>query len=1679
MSIEEFEQKLKFPHCTIQKQAITQLYIKAEDYFKKNGKITSANSSDCASIVYLLKNVGNMNEYISRQCCECLLCLVVAGHLCDNLVLASCVTSSALKCPIKNICWLILNIAYLKEAWFLQSDSLHPLSQVLLNNTEFSKELFISVQSYLISTLHKDFSLTSNKQLLKVFASIEPFLKFVLYETCYGVELIEIFSQLLSFQNSNENFSLFQKVLELCKNKKMVDNSSKDFLSVSVLLAVWYINHLDLKDVILINDLIWMLVTGIWESFNGLLCYYIHQALFLLRQLLFICLQDKKKIFLQFKEELLLFCALIMAKSNEVEVLKEILLFVFSLIPECLRDLTVEQSKSLISVLVFPMLKLLSDQHSCFEKSDIHRMILDFFGNIENILICDSKVNIPLRSLNISIQYSKIFNICHSSLSMLTLLHSDNAMTSSWLTDINFMVKSRNTLPKENIILMLSTVLVMHTNEELFRKALQTILVVCQHDISMVMNFFPLLLYCLRSDRFKKVKLDVLYIIPELVLHKILVGIALKLVKSLSMNLALFPLAVKLGVEIWKKQPRVFPHILQLFYIKFDKPFESKVWYECLLAKINAAYEICDSGSAHGKDMVAVLSSSLDMLNADCNVKFSEYKDSCYSLLIETLKSLCLNKVVTVESIWKIINTKVQSKKSVSVLCSICSLLACIPIVRCKSVIQQEVISYLWILVQSSKINAVISAAYFSLAEFPLEEMKVKYLPEKVRTVVCDQLKALINQDSDENFFPLEEVIPGFGFSLLLHETEKEVMSGFSTFLSSMLSQEVANLPRGIGKKGHLILNRSISSPIVKFLSDKYEQSNRPGLLPGLAAGLLCCYVPYIHGMDRENPSKVHLEIQAGRYKQMLENLLQDFAIQQNDWHHAMLAPQSWCHFMKNLYLVCIQGRKANLEISKEKKLISDEEFQEDSKSIKFWVRDQITDQLKKASKQSPHLQGNSVLGLVGLAHAVSNYEENNDKCEGNADPYLSMRTWLLKVADTIMVVFDGNFKAKSIPFQWCQQISSGKSTASSLVARCFAALSMGELASILLPIDSERILFMLNMLLERCPYQSKAGSSSLLNFYCSLSLGMLISNLYQQQQYTEMVASNFYTNISSSVNVLENIIFNDELDKKEGACVGYGLAVVSAIMHDLNNYSKAQAIQIRNRILEKCGSLHEADMLSIFGQELYFVLAYLTMAMFTVDILTIEEVKNCTKFMQIKAESSLSVGLQLALGVLNYTMLQSKTEKNLSNDILENWHNILSKKESNVLKKLGAVKGIFASYGIHSLFLRIINDLDQFKQSINTSLKLLFSLFDKSPDDSICLLVAEQLGYICLLEEKSSSVVSLPQSYNYLKEISLLRNIFDLLMKPSMSNCINDLSEDEVLTLLKSLVALKGVPLPPVNWVSILGPLTRAGFSDFVKQLCIQFAIFYVGSSNSMALWISSFISSSLFTKLAITTQKMILLATESLLPYLTTNKQRVILEELPIYCLFLSDHKSQFVSCVFQQWLAILKMSTPPQSTISYVSSALKIVLDKLKDVQMQISNHDLKHLAKLVCLLQGEDWRKVLHKLPKEIRYRLQIEILYLLSPTYDDILEIVFGEEIVLTNIYDMIQMIFSLKDVKLLEYLVKRVINDNQEDKNIFMSIVYKACLATQNAGSFVLPIDQMATNGSYMNLFIRYITSNS
>lgn len=68
-------------------------------------------------------------------------------------------------------------------------------------------------------------------------------------------------------------------------------------------------------------------------------------------------------------------------------------------------------------------------------------------------------------------------------------------------------------------------------------------------------------------------------------------------------------------------------------------------------------------------------------------------------------------------------------------------------------------------------------------------------------------------------------------------------------------------------------------------------------------------------------------------------------------------------------------------------------------------------------------MQGNSIFGLAGLAVIISS--ENEPLVEKQLSMrYCSNKDWLVKVADTVMVVLDGNFKPKGRPMQWCQQVS-------------------------------------------------------------------------------------------------------------------------------------------------------------------------------------------------------------------------------------------------------------------------------------------------------------------------------------------------------------------------------------------------------------------------------------------------------------------------------------------------------------------------------------------------------------------------------------------------------------------------------------------------------------------------------
>ncbi|RXM99436.1 Focadhesin [Acipenser ruthenus] len=132
------------------------------------------------------------------------------------------------------------------------------------------------------------------------------------------------------------------------------------------------------------------------------------------------------------------------------------------------------------------------------------------------------------------------------------------------------------------------------------------------------------------------------------------------------------------------------------------------------------------------------------------------------------------------------------------------------------------------------------------------------------------------------------------------------------------------------------------------------------------------------------------------------------------------------------------------------------------------WVRDQLTDAVKSAAKDSPVMQGNSILALTGLAVAITNYE--------NSLPS--------DVEST---------QEKSY---------SGENTASAIARSC-AALALSLMVPLLITSHKESIEEILNTLTAVLPGKPHADKSQAEQFHTGLALGMFLSCFNEERVST------------------------------------------------------------------------------------------------------------------------------------------------------------------------------------------------------------------------------------------------------------------------------------------------------------------------------------------------------------------------------------------------------------------------------------------------------------------------------------------------------------------------------------------------------------------------------------------------
>eukprot|EP00112_Aurelia_sp_Birch-Aquarium-sp1_P008564 Seg1947.2 transcript_id=Seg1947.2/GoldUCD/mRNA.D3Y31 product=Focadhesin protein_id=Seg1947.2/GoldUCD/D3Y31 len=506
-----------------------------------------------------------------------------------------------------------------------------------------------------------------------------------------------------------------------------------------------------------------------------------------------------------------------------------------------------------------------------------------------------------------------------------------------------------------------------------------------------------------------------------------------------------------------------------------------------------------------------------------------------------------------------------------------------------KQNLKRDACNFLWEQVNHENGN-VGSAALACLKHFPAEDFIVAQLPEKVRSWTIDLLLRKHNmkrRSEDDSYDPSKEIISGPSYAILLEGLKDEATQGFSVLISKLLTKEVQEMPRNISSANTA---KRLGSAYDKFIDGipdffklMYEKSNRPAVIPSLAAGLLCCYKSSAQLGKNEKTGRRHLIEDAKVYRQILDNLLNEVLIEHMDWQQAIAAPTAWERMMSQVFDVVVEGRKAELSLLfNQGRLDSEADLKDEIASSELWARDQLSSQLMRASKGNPTVQGNSVIALAGLAAKISQLPVKDERQSSSAQ-YSSRKDWLLRVADTVMVVLDGNFKPKGEPMQWCQQFSSQKSTASSLLSRASAAVAISEIAPILISMDLERIQQMTQLLISRIPGQEKAGTSAIIQFNSALGLGMLVSRL-QQERFSDVIGQDGYLLLSKAVHVLENTVYNEDLNNREGAVFGYGLAL-GATFTDSAKDSRVHASVAYKTLMQTVQDINAGETASLLQE--------------------------------------------------------------------------------------------------------------------------------------------------------------------------------------------------------------------------------------------------------------------------------------------------------------------------------------------------------------------------------------------------------------------------------------------------------------------------------------------------------------
>lgn len=1157
------------------------------------------------------------------------------------------------------------------------------------------------------------------------------------------------------------------------------------------------------------------------------------------------------------------------------------------------------------------------------------------------------KLAFPITSM-----YGSIFTAWR----ILEVMREESA-ASDWLASVESLLPITTVIPA-HVFLLLAYLLVEDKGRNL-HQILKVTTELAQADSSQVPNLIPVLMFKLGRPLAPVLYNDILYTLPTLGVHKVCIGQILRVIQLLGTTPQLKAVTLRLLTSLWEKQDRVYPE-LQRFMAMSDVPSLSvgkEVQWEKLIAKAASIRDICKQRPyQHGADMLAAISQVLN----ECT---KPDQATPAALVLQGLHALCQAEVVCIRSTWNALSPKLSCDTRPLILKTLSELFSLVPSLTVNTAeyenFKVQVLSFLWNHTQN-KDPVVANAAYKSLSHFGAGDHTILHLPEEVRPEIQtpDDLDEDEDEEGDEKEVDLS--IPGSCYLKLLSLTDPSVLPALEEFFTSLVKQEMVNMPRGVyhsALKGGARLDQGKTvAGIPNFMLKMYETNKQPGLKPGLAGGMLFCYDISMYQSKDGKPLNRLMASRGRSFKQTSLALVHEVHIQLSEWHRAIFLPQAWLAYMTRAYHAILQGRIGELELQLKHGKEGPEEVQYKKNTAWLWVRDMLTDEITKAAaKDSPVVKGNALLALSSLAVVVSKHEaslcSDSDGVLEVQPHFLSVKDWVSMIFDTLLVIVDSHYQPRGHFFSsFYHKSYSGENTASA-IARSAAATALSLLVPIFIISCKEKVEEILNMLTARLPGKPSADESQAVQIHMGLALGMFLSRLCEEK-LSDISSQQMNLLLMKSLDALENCCFDPSLEYNTGCILGVGL-VLSLMSHSGQMESRvhvAASLRKLSAYLDDSGSQSRT-----FQEVLAYTLSCVCTSAFSAGIIeAVEAEEIMNKLLLLVDNSQQTSGFALALGniIHGLSVCGHGKAEDLGNRLLPAWIKTVLTEGAPTMLCLAALHGMVALVGSEGDVMQLKSEAIQSSQSqgrLNEVIRTLTQVISVSGVIGLQSNAIWLLGHLHLSTLSSNqSRTSVPTDYSYLPESSFIRAAIGFFVTGGKKG--PESVPPSLLKVVMKPIATVGEnhQYPPVNWAALLSPLMRLNFGDEIQQLCLEIMVTQAQSSQNVTALLGMWVMPPLIHGLSLNIKKYLLLSVPSWIKHVSDEQIVGFVESLMVAVFKAASPLSspELRPSALQGLSQAMKLPSPSHHLWSLLSEATRKIFDLLpnkirrKDLELYIS-------------------------------------------------------------------------------------------------------------------------------------------